>query len=220
MLGISCSVFSSSKFLCITLEWHWFLYEQKTKPTQHSVRGLRSLGLTPDILACRSTMVFSSSYFIYSPPLHQKIQYKKSYTLFVPSAKELLCPIGTWWNRQGKALSFLPCSGTMSRIAMQYFIQCNLYADQNLSIEVNINIFLPSRERTSSPSTMFPTSGMYHCFWEYVHRTFTWMFSWFEFHSLLTYVLLSFHSGSEGSWGNSKSLKPQWVCLSTIIFLI
>ncbi|KAL8201564.1 hypothetical protein R6Q57_010711 [Mikania cordata] len=30
--------------------------EPKTKPTQHSVRGLRSLGLTPDILACRSTM--------------------------------------------------------------------------------------------------------------------------------------------------------------------
>ncbi|KAL5540220.1 hypothetical protein UlMin_024020 [Ulmus minor] len=29
--------------------------EQKTKPTQHSVRGLRGLGLTPDILACRST---------------------------------------------------------------------------------------------------------------------------------------------------------------------
>ncbi|XP_019169990.1 PREDICTED: CTP synthase-like [Ipomoea nil] len=28
--------------------------EQKTKPTQHSVRGLRSLGLTPNILACRS----------------------------------------------------------------------------------------------------------------------------------------------------------------------
>lgn len=30
--------------------------EQKTKPTQHSVRGLRSLGLIPNILACRSTM--------------------------------------------------------------------------------------------------------------------------------------------------------------------
>ncbi|CAH8354499.1 unnamed protein product [Eruca vesicaria subsp. sativa] len=29
--------------------------EHKTKPTQHSVRGLRSLGLTPNILACRST---------------------------------------------------------------------------------------------------------------------------------------------------------------------
>ncbi|CAL4901713.1 unnamed protein product [Urochloa decumbens] len=29
--------------------------EQKTKPTQHSVRGLRGLGLIPDILACRST---------------------------------------------------------------------------------------------------------------------------------------------------------------------
>uniref|UniRef100_A0A6N2MGY2 CTP synthase n=1 Tax=Salix viminalis TaxID=40686 RepID=A0A6N2MGY2_SALVM len=31
--------------------------EQKSKPTQHSVRGLRSLGLTPNILACRSTLV-------------------------------------------------------------------------------------------------------------------------------------------------------------------
>lgn len=29
--------------------------EQKTKPTQHSVRELRALGLTPDLLACRST---------------------------------------------------------------------------------------------------------------------------------------------------------------------
>ncbi|GKV24495.1 hypothetical protein SLEP1_g34102 [Rubroshorea leprosula] len=29
--------------------------EQKTKPTQHSVRLLRGLGLTPNILACRST---------------------------------------------------------------------------------------------------------------------------------------------------------------------
>ncbi|XP_076943916.1 uncharacterized protein LOC143614330 isoform X2 [Bidens hawaiensis] len=29
--------------------------EPKTKPTQHSVRGLRSLGLVPNILACRST---------------------------------------------------------------------------------------------------------------------------------------------------------------------
>ncbi|KAI6672132.1 hypothetical protein NL676_007017 [Syzygium grande] len=30
------------------------LGEQKTKPTQHSIRGLRGLGLTPNILACRS----------------------------------------------------------------------------------------------------------------------------------------------------------------------
>ncbi|KAJ4899852.1 CTP synthase family protein [Raphanus sativus] len=29
--------------------------EQKTKPTQHSVRDLRGLGLSPNILACRST---------------------------------------------------------------------------------------------------------------------------------------------------------------------
>lgn len=30
---------------------------QKTKPTQHSVRQLRGLGLTPHILTCRSTAV-------------------------------------------------------------------------------------------------------------------------------------------------------------------
>jgi CTP synthase len=29
--------------------------EQKTKPTQHSVAVLRSLGMTPNLLACRST---------------------------------------------------------------------------------------------------------------------------------------------------------------------
>ena len=28
--------------------------EQKTKPTQHSVKELRSLGLSPDVIVCRS----------------------------------------------------------------------------------------------------------------------------------------------------------------------
>ncbi|PVV02394.1 hypothetical protein BB560_003153 [Smittium megazygosporum] len=34
--------------------------EQKTKPTQASVRDLRGLGLSPDIIACRSTLPFES----------------------------------------------------------------------------------------------------------------------------------------------------------------
>ena len=38
---------------------------QKTKPTQHSVRGLRGLGLTPNILACRSTKVSSFPLFMF-----------------------------------------------------------------------------------------------------------------------------------------------------------
>lgn len=33
------------------------VYVQKTKPTQHSVRELRALGLTPHLLACRSAQV-------------------------------------------------------------------------------------------------------------------------------------------------------------------
>ncbi|KAM2496264.1 hypothetical protein COP2_037087 [Malus domestica] len=35
--------------------------EQKTKPTQHSVRGLRCMGLTPHIIACRSTMALEEN---------------------------------------------------------------------------------------------------------------------------------------------------------------
>lgn len=39
---------------------NYVYHVQKTKPTQHSVRGLRCMGLTPHILACRSTTVVLS----------------------------------------------------------------------------------------------------------------------------------------------------------------
>ncbi|CAO2170831.1 unnamed protein product [Urochloa humidicola] len=47
--------------------------EQKTKPTQHSVRGLRGLGLAPDVLACRST-----------EPLEEHVKVKLSQFCHVP----------------------------------------------------------------------------------------------------------------------------------------
>ncbi|GAB2226370.1 hypothetical protein Droror1_Dr00022174 [Drosera rotundifolia] len=47
--------------------------EQKTKPTQHSVRGLRALGLIPDILACRS-----------AKPLDDSVKMKLSQFCHVP----------------------------------------------------------------------------------------------------------------------------------------
>jgi len=47
--------------------------EQKTKPTQHSVRGLRGLGLLPDILACRSTQ-----------PLEEHVKVKLAQFCHVP----------------------------------------------------------------------------------------------------------------------------------------
>ncbi|XP_038987139.1 CTP synthase-like isoform X4 [Phoenix dactylifera] len=49
--------------------------EQKTKPTQHSVRGLRGLGLTPNILACRSAKV-----------LEENVKEKLSQFCHVPAA--------------------------------------------------------------------------------------------------------------------------------------
>ncbi|GAB2234610.1 hypothetical protein Droror1_Dr00003867 [Drosera rotundifolia] len=47
--------------------------EQKTKPTQHSVRDLRGLGLIPDILACRS-----------AKPLEENVKAKLSQFCHVP----------------------------------------------------------------------------------------------------------------------------------------
>ncbi|XP_008786810.2 CTP synthase-like isoform X2 [Phoenix dactylifera] len=49
--------------------------EQKTKPTQHSVRRLRGFGFTPDILACRS-----------AKPLDENVKEKLSLFCHVPAA--------------------------------------------------------------------------------------------------------------------------------------
>ncbi|CAN1196463.1 CTP synthase [Linum perenne] len=52
--------------------------EQKTKPTQHSVRELRALGLTPNLLACRSAQ-----------PLLENTKQKLSQFCHVPEANIL-----------------------------------------------------------------------------------------------------------------------------------
>ncbi|XP_058101065.1 uncharacterized protein LOC131245549 isoform X1 [Magnolia sinica] len=62
--------------------------EQKTKPTQHSVRGLRGLGLTPNILACRSTMA-----------LEENVKEKLSQFCHVPSANIItLYDVSNIWH--------------------------------------------------------------------------------------------------------------------------
>ncbi|CAA6671554.1 unnamed protein product [Spirodela intermedia] len=62
--------------------------EQKTKPTQHSVRGLRGLGLTPNILACRSTK-----------PLDDNVKEKLSQFCHVPVANVItLYDVSNIWH--------------------------------------------------------------------------------------------------------------------------
>ncbi|KAL3827713.1 hypothetical protein ACJIZ3_016515 [Penstemon smallii] len=60
--------------------------EQKTKPTQHSVRGLRSMGLAANILACRSTTVMSSAeaYIVHLQELDGNVKEKLSRFCHVP----------------------------------------------------------------------------------------------------------------------------------------
>lgn len=53
--------------------------EQKTKPTQHSVRALRGLGLSPDLIVCRS-----------SAPIHMAVKEKISMFCHV-SPEQVIC---------------------------------------------------------------------------------------------------------------------------------
>lgn len=59
---VHCKLYSINGH-CNLIVYFWFfllirnLYLQKTKPTQHSVRQLRGLGLIPNLLACRSSKV-------------------------------------------------------------------------------------------------------------------------------------------------------------------
>jgi CTP synthase len=62
--------------------------EQKTKPTQHSVRELRALGLTPHLLACRSAQ-----------PLEQATKEKLSQFCHVPASHILnLFDVSNIWH--------------------------------------------------------------------------------------------------------------------------
>ncbi|KAG0579448.1 hypothetical protein KC19_4G099600 [Ceratodon purpureus] len=62
--------------------------EQKTKPTQHSVRELRALGLTPQLLACRSAQ-----------PLEQSTKEKLSQFCHVPASHILnLYDVSNIWH--------------------------------------------------------------------------------------------------------------------------
>lgn len=62
--------------------------EQKTKPSQHSVRELRALGLSPHILACRS-----------SSPLEKATKEKLAQFCHVPPSHILsLFDVGNIWH--------------------------------------------------------------------------------------------------------------------------
>jgi CTP synthase len=55
--------------------------EMKTKPTQHSVKELRSIGIQPDILVCRCDR-----------PLPSGLKYKMSEFCDVPVECVITCP--------------------------------------------------------------------------------------------------------------------------------
>jgi CTP synthase (UTP-ammonia lyase) len=56
--------------------------EQKTKPTQHSVAVLRSLGLSPHMLACRSSEPLLES-------VKEKLVSRRSAPLLLPAIPQL-----------------------------------------------------------------------------------------------------------------------------------
>ncbi len=73
-------------FVHVTLVPFTALNEQKTKPTQHSVKALRELGLQPDIIVCRSKRALKED-------VKQKIgmfcNVKKEAVISAPDAKDI-----------------------------------------------------------------------------------------------------------------------------------
>ena len=109
-------IFTVMKYILYVLEKLKFvLLLQKTKPTQHSIRDLRGLGLSPDIIACRSTKVYLL--ILVSSPLVLLYIIKTLIILFFFS------PVGTWRECKRKAISILLCSGMMGSLLLSSLLE-------------------------------------------------------------------------------------------------
>ncbi|KAJ7009342.1 CTP synthase isoform X3 [Populus alba x Populus x berolinensis] len=90
--------------------------EQKTKPTQHSVRGLRSLGLTPNILACRSTSA-----------LEENVKQKLSQFCHVPAENIItLYDVPNIWHLPSLLRDQKAHEGILGALNLPGFVNLNL----------------------------------------------------------------------------------------------
>lgn len=135
-------------------------FMQKTKPTQHSVRELRALGLTPHFLACRSAQVLLQNL------LKSVIPWKLwPLTVTAESWHVLIYfffPAATTGSYKGKIVSVLSCGGITCLKSTMWIYLTDVYLNAGWILYHLLILF---RLLIFSISMMFQTFGMFlSCF--------------------------------------------------------
>lgn len=135
-------------------------FMQKTKPTQHSVRELRALGLTPHFLACRSAQVSLRNLLKSVRPW--KTMTSPSYCK-VLTCLNFFCSAATTGTYKGKIVSVLSCGGITCLKSTMWIYLTDVYLD---AVGILYHLLTFFRLLIFSISMMFQTFGMFHFYSE------------------------------------------------------
>ena len=132
--------------------------EQKTKPTQHTVKELRGLGITPDLIVCRSR-----------DPLHDEVKEKLAAFCHVEpqaviSAHDVsnLYQIPISFERQGVRSMIAECIGVEESDHDEYLEQWREMANRVDSLEKEVKIAMVGKYTGLSDSYLSVIKALQH----------------------------------------------------------
>ncbi len=132
--------------------------EQKTKPTQHTVKELRGLGITPDLIVCRSR-----------DPLHDEVKEKLAAFCHVEpqaviSAHDVsnLYQIPISFERQGVRSMIAECIGVEESDRDEYLEQWREMANRVDSLEKEVKIAMVGKYTGLSDSYLSVIKALQH----------------------------------------------------------
>ena len=132
--------------------------EQKTKPTQHTVKELRGLGITPDLIVCRS-----------KDPLHDEVKEKLAAFCHVEpraviSAHDVsnLYQIPISFERQGVRSMIAECIGVEESDHDEYLEQWREMADRVDSLDEEVRIAMVGKYTGLSDSYLSVIKALQH----------------------------------------------------------
>ena len=132
--------------------------EQKTKPTQHTVKELRGLGITPDLIVCRSR-----------DPLHDEVKEKLAAFCHVEpraviSAHDVsnLYQIPISFERQGVRSMIAECIGVEESDHDEYLEQWREMADRVDSLDEEVKIAMVGKYTGLSDSYLSVIKALQH----------------------------------------------------------
>jgi len=132
--------------------------EQKTKPTQHTVKELRGLGITPDLIVCRS-----------NEPLHKEVKEKLAAFCHVEpnaviSAHDVsnLYQIPISFEQQGVRVMIANCLGVKMTASDQYLDRWRAMADRVDKFEEIVRIAMVGKYTGLSDSYLSVIKALQH----------------------------------------------------------